>query len=43
MLSWLDPADNTWKPAPKPAADARSNFISATIQQLGIYAVHQAP
>jgi hypothetical protein len=43
MLSWLDPADKTWKPAPKLAADPRNNFISATIQNLGVYAVHQAP
>jgi hypothetical protein len=42
-LSWLDPGTGRWQPAPKPAADPRNNYISATIQELGLYAVHQAP
>lgn len=43
VLAWLDPADNTWKPAPKSAADPQNNYLSATIQQLGVYAVYQTP
>jgi hypothetical protein len=42
VLSWRDPADGQWKPAPKPAADPRNNYISATIQSLGLYAVYLA-
>ena len=42
-ISWYDPSDGQWKPAPKLAADPRTNYISATIQGLGLYAVHQSP
>jgi len=40
-LAWLDPADNTWKPLPKQAADPGANYISATIMNTGYFVVYQ--
>lgn len=42
-IGWLDPSDNQWKPAPKQAADAKSNYLAATVMNGGIYAVYQVP
>ena len=38
-LSWLDPADNQWKPAPKLATDPANNLVDASITSLGSYVV----
>jgi len=38
-LSWLDPADNQWKPAAKLAADPANNYVAASVTALGLYAV----
>ena len=38
-LVWLDPADNQWKAAPKPATDPAANYVSASVTRLGSYAV----
>jgi hypothetical protein len=40
-LAWLDPADNTWKPLPKQAADPAANYVSATIMNTGFFVVYQ--
>jgi hypothetical protein len=40
-LAWLDPADNTWKPLAKQAPDPGANFVSATIQNTGVFVVYQ--
>jgi len=42
-LARLEPTTNTWVPATKQAADPTANFVSATITQLGTYAVFQQP
>jgi len=38
-LSWLDPADNRWKPAAKLATDPSTNYVAASVTALGTYAV----
>jgi hypothetical protein len=38
-LSWFDPADNRWKPAPKLATDPSTNYVAASVTALGTYAV----
>ena len=38
-LSWLNPADNGWKPAPKLATDPSTNYVAASVTALGTYAV----
>jgi hypothetical protein len=38
-LVWLDPADNTWKPAPKLTVDPGSNYVAASVTGAGYYAV----
>jgi hypothetical protein len=38
-LSWLDPADNRWKPAAKVATDPSTNYVAASVTALGLYAV----
>jgi hypothetical protein len=38
-LSRLDPADNQWKAAPKLVREPDSNYVAASITQLGAYAV----
>lgn len=35
----LDPADNQWKPAPRLLPDPATNFVAASIGDLGVYAV----
>jgi hypothetical protein len=39
-LSRLSPLDNQWRPAPKLVPEASSNYIAASIVDLGVYAVH---
>jgi hypothetical protein len=39
ILYWLDPSTNTWTPAPKPANDPSTNYVSASVTALGAYAV----
>ena len=38
-LARLDPADNQWKAAPRLLTDPGSNFVAATIGDLGVYVV----
>jgi len=38
-LSWLDPADTRWKPAPKLATDPSTNYVAASVTALGTYAL----
>ena len=38
-LTRLDPADGQWKPAPRLLTDSASNFVAASISELGVYAV----
>ena len=38
-LYWLDPSTNQWTPAPKPATDPSTNYVSASVTALGTYAV----
>jgi hypothetical protein len=41
VISRLDPATNQWTQAAKQAADPSANYVSASIGELGIYALHQ--
>jgi hypothetical protein len=38
-LSWLNPTSNTWQAAPKLVREADSNYLAASITQLGTYTV----
>jgi hypothetical protein len=39
ILYWLDPSTNKWTPAPKPANDPSTNYVSASVTALGAYVV----
>ena len=39
-LSQLGATDNQWKPAPKLVREATSNYVAASVTDLGTYAVH---
>ena len=38
-LSWLDPANTRWKPAPKLATDPSTNYVAASVTALRTYAL----
>ncbi len=38
-LSWLDPADNQWKVAPKLVTNPAGNTVAASVTQLGTYVI----
>jgi hypothetical protein len=38
-LSRLDPATNQWQPAPKVVREADSNYVGASVMQVGTYTV----
>jgi len=38
-LSWLDPRTNQWTTAPKVVTDGATNYVSASVTALGVYAV----
>jgi hypothetical protein len=40
-LAWLDPSTDGWTDAPKQAADPRNNYLSASITNMGTYAIYQ--
>lgn len=42
VIAMLDSVNRQWLPTPKQVPDPGSNYLSATIQRLGFYAVHQS-
>jgi hypothetical protein len=41
VLARLNPATGWWEPAPKAAGDPKSNYVSATIVDLGTFVIYQ--